>query len=262
MAPAIILPGGMPGGAFQIIGTAGGGGYTPQAVWIDATTQLKNSGPQFTGIANSKVGTISFWYRTIGSDGNNPAIFTQSFGSGGTIEFLRLSSGLIRFQFQNAAGSNIFLGANASSTFLTADGWKHFLASWDLSTTTMQMYVQDVSDLGTPSTNTNDTINYASTGGQWWVSVNDGGSPGTAYFADFWFDPTTHIDLSVSANRRKFITAGLSAVDLGSSGQLPTGTSPICFLKGPTTSFLTNLGTGGNFATNSGAIQAAANSPP
>ena len=250
----------MGGGVLVCNPAPGAPGYTAQGVYFDATTSTKRGG-QFTGIADSKVGTISFWFKAVGGDGTNMELFAQDFGTHGGVSFFRLSSGLFRIQLQNSAGTNIFLGTNNTNTFNVADGWKHFLASWDLSTTTMQIYVEDVSDLGTPSANTNDTINYSSVDGQWWMFVNSG-SPGNADITDLYFDPTTHLDLSVTANRRKFISAGLAPVDLGATCQLPTGSQPIACFKGPFGSFNTNVGTGGNFTTNAGALQAAGSNPP
>lgn len=48
--------------------------------------------------------------------------------------------------------------------------------------------------------------------------------------ADLWWGCSQYIDLSITANRRKFITAGLKPVDLGADGSTPTGTKPTFFL--------------------------------
>lgn len=74
--------------------------------------------------------------------------------------------------------------------------------------------------------------------------------------ADFWFQ--TGVDLLESdgtvssATLDKFVTADLKPVDLGATGQLPTGSTPVIFLHrsktGAATDFAVNLGTGGAFA--------------
>ena len=73
--------------------------------------------------------------------------------------------------------------------------------------------------------------------------------------ADFYFNPTTYIDLSVTANRRKFISASLHPVDRGATGSIPTGTAPIMYQSGAVASWQTNKGTGGGF-TLTGALTA------
>jgi hypothetical protein len=71
--------------------------------------------------------------------------------------------------------------------------------------------------------------------------------------ADVWSANTpAFVDLSVAANRRKFIHADLSPVDLGATGMGPTGTQPPVFLTVPAggvpSDFRTNYGTGGAFS--------------
>lgn len=88
------------------------------------------------------------------------------------------------------------------------------------------------------------------------------GTWGTQYFgnfAEYYFAPGQYLDLSVTNNLRKFITASGGTPDLGVNGANPTGTSPTIYLKGPTTSLIgtgpnrwINYGTGGDFPTLSG----------
>src|SRR3546814_17811034 len=80
--------------------------------------------------------------------------------------------------------------------------------------------------------------------------------------ADLWLDPGTYIDLSVTANRRKFVGSGAAtSVDLGADGSTPTGTAPLVFLSGATADWHTNKGAGGGFTEN-GALTDAATDPP
>ena len=60
--------------------------------------------------------------------------------------------------------------------------------------------------------------------------------------------------MGTTSNRRKFINADLTPVDLGANGQTPTGTSPTIYMTGTPTEFLNNLGTGGNFSVAQGAL--------
>jgi len=68
------------------------------------------------------------------------------------------------------------------------------------------------------------------------------------------------VDLSIEANRRKFIDAIGKPVDLGVDGSTPTGTAPLIFLSGTTIDWHTNKGSGGGF-TEVGALTTATTSP-
>ena len=92
------------------------------------------------------------------------------------------------------------------------------LGIWPLNT--IQIYVEDASDASI-SFNTNDTIAYATGVTDWQLS--NVGQPANNDIADFYFDPTTFTDLTVTANRRKFISAGLAPVNLGTNCATPSG---------------------------------------
>jgi hypothetical protein len=71
--------------------------------------------------------------------------------------------------------------------------------------------------------------------------------------ADLWIAPGISLldgsgDIPL-ATRRKFIDALGKPVFLGANGELATGTAPAVFLSGDASTFATNLGTGGAFAT-------------
>lgn len=77
---------------------------------------------------------------------------------------------------------------------------------------------------------------------------------------DFWVVPT-YIDWSVQANRRQFINADLSAVQLPSNGHVTVGGStitPAIYLRvdptGAASDFLANRGTGPNWTVSSGSL--------
>jgi hypothetical protein len=107
-----------------------------------------------------------------------------------------------------------------------------------------------------------------STGAPFTVGARGAGSlPVNADIADFYLDQTVAYDPSVTANRRKFITAGLRPADLGANGETPSGTSPILFLSannkyGVATvpNWGVNKGTGGTFAL-AGSLSAESSNP-
>ena len=74
-----------------------------------------------------------------------------------------------------------------------------------------------------------------------------------------------YVDLSVQANREKFISGtgtGAKPVDLGNDGSIPTGTQPLIYFRGAkdTWNAGTNAGSGGDF-TMSGAVVDSSNEP-
>lgn len=74
----------------------------------------------------------------------------------------------------------------------------------------------------------------------------------------YWATPASFFDLSVTANRRKFINSDLTPVYLGANGQLPLGIAPLIFLSiqsgGVASDFNTNLGSGGGSFSGLGAL--------
>jgi hypothetical protein len=75
----------------------------------------------------------------------------------------------------------------------------------------------------------------------------NGGNIFTGSLGDIWFMPGLYIDLSIEANRRRFISAAGEPVYLGANGEGPTGAVPLVYLSGALASWHTNKGTGGGF---------------
>jgi hypothetical protein len=70
--------------------------------------------------------------------------------------------------------------------------------------------------------------------------------------AELYFAPGQYLDFSTESNRRKFITAIGTPMDLGSDGSAPTGTAPLVYQRlaaGETVAnFATNRGTSDDFS--------------
>ena len=117
----------------------------------------------------------------------------------------------------------------------------------------------------TTITNTNDTIAYAGAT-NWGLGAVVGTGSGKIFgsLAEFYFAPNQYLDFSNIYNRRKFISSTGKPVFLGSSGALPTGTSPIIYnhinKAEAAANFALNRGTGGNF-TITGILDTASTSP-
>lgn len=224
------------------------GDADPTAVTFDGVDDFLERAGGLTGAANSQLMTFSCWVRRRGSTIGGRLIAAVTALNGGTgASRIVLVSGTNVFNARglNAAAATILdISASAAPS---VEVWTNYLVSVDLSNAAKRhLYVNDVSDL-VVTTYTNDTMDF--TMADWGV----GGYPdGTSLFegdlADLWFAPGVYIDFSVEANRRKFVTADLSPVSLGATGNTPTGTAPLVFMSG--TTWQTNKGTGGGFTLN------------
>lgn len=232
------------------------GGYRAEAVTFDGSNDYLELGSDYAGNADGKVGTISVWYKANGGDGTVRQILELD-GVGGLQHHIAGAPNALIIDLYTSGVVNIL--RMASSAVAAGSGWKHFLASWDLAAGATHLYLNDVSDKNILTGPTNNTIDYTRT--QHRIGARSGGSNKIdADVADLWFSPSTYLDLSIEANRRKFISAEGKPVDLGPTGALPTGSPPIVFLSGAVDSWHVNKGTGGGFTEN-GALTAASTSP-
>ena len=251
-------------------GGAGGGAsgpFVPYGVNFNGSTELWQPSSLSGGLSSqvdSKKGTFAVWLRE-GQDNTTDGIYTGF--PNAVCQITRIASGFSSVNFfrvlcQNSSASNILVCAAATNTLTVAGGWTNFVASWDLSVPTVQLYINGVSDgCATNLTTVNDTIAYA--------TGNGGGALGslasanfyTGDMAEFFFDQAHFTDLTVSANLQKFINAG-SAVDYGPNCATPTGVQPIVCFHGPVAIWHNNSGFGSGFPFHSGSLSAASSNPP
>lgn len=235
---------------------AGTSGYIANAVNFNGSTTYLARGAGLTGAVDGKQGASSFWVRN-GEDARDHRIMSSFKSPHFPMRiFLTTTNGM---QWLGRDFTTNRLNINSSTDSVqVADGWVHCMASWDLTDTGKRhIYINDVSDL-TVVTYTNNNIFYAGT--EWTVgALTDATLKFKGDLADFWFDDN-YVDLSIEANRRKFISASGKPVDLGDNGELPNGAPPLVFQSGDTDVWHTNLGTGGGFTEN-GALTTASTSP-
>ena len=225
---------------------------------FDGTNDYLTRGADLTGVSDGKEGIISFWLNMVGADGTNQAIAaTGDLGTG----FYIVRSSLNKMQVVGLdALNNIDLLAESTTSILNTSGWVHCLVSWDLASTTGWFYLSDVSDLNAgASTFNNDNIDW--TRGNFAIGAEpDGGAKLGADIADLYINFATHLDLSITANRRLFIDASGNPVSLGRNGATPTGSKPAVFQSGTVSTWHINRGAGGGFTEN-GALTDAATDP-
>lgn len=241
--------------------------YSPPLIVVDSadfdgSNDFLARGADLSGNADSKSGILSVWVRFDSGTGAQRIIGSNGDNDQGFESQRRSSSGAFEIIGRNAAGTDILL-LRTSASFVAGATWRHFLASWDLATGAGHLYVNDVSDLGS-STLTNDTIDYAED------NYGVGGNPVSGAvkldgaLAELYFAPGQYLDLSILANRRKFISNTGKPVWLGANGSAPTGTAAIVYLhldnSEAVANFATNRGTGGNFSI-TGTLETGSTSP-
>lgn len=227
--------------------------FSVGAVDFDGSTYLTRGG-DLTGIADGKAGTISFWTRLSSTFGRH----IMASGTGTSPHFqVRYSGGAFGINCRDS-GANFLVNIDTAQTYDTDSGWLHLIASWKVDTPgARHLYVNDADDLAV-TTFADGTIDY--TEGEWTVGARgDLQLEWLSCLAEVWFD-TTYLDLSLPANRRRFINSQGRPAFLGESGERPTGSAPLVYLGGPAGTWHVNKGTGGGF-TETGALAPCASSP-
>jgi hypothetical protein len=224
------------------------------AAAFDGTNDYLARGAEFTGLADSKVGIVSMWVLISGGDGGTRRLL---FVPSTRFAISIIDTNVLQVLARNAADTGI-MTMTTTPTYLAGPTWLHILSSWDLATTTRLLYVNDAAPALAVNTASNDTIDY--TNANWGVgATNAGVGKLQGAMADVFFDDT-FLDISVEANRRKFISSTGRPVSLGHDGSIPLGAQPILFLSGNVATWHVNKGSGGGFNLN-GALTTATTSP-
>ena len=201
------------------------GAYLTSASDFDGTNDYVTRGADATGLADGKAGTLSLWIRVDGGDGANRRILATA-AAAPRFQLLFAAANTISLSGRNAAGT-LILNKLTADTYASGAVWYHILASWNLAAATSHLYVSNVAPSLAINTNTDDTIDY--TQGNFSIgALTDGAEKFNGCIAELYFSPT-YIDLSVAANRRRFISDTGKPVPLGWTGRLPTGTSAIIY---------------------------------
>ena len=216
--------------------------YYPAAIGdFDGTNDWLTRGAGLTGAADVKVGTFSFWARfTDLATARN--VFQNNTGR---IRFSLSSTGILTLNGYSYGGVSKLVVRSSNNQ---DDGqYHHHLVSFNLATTTVRWYVDDVDD-ATITTSEDSTLDY--TDADWGLAAAvNGNLKTTGAFSEFYM-ALEYLDLSVEANRRKFISSTGHPVDLGPSCSTPTGTASIICMRTQFNNAGLNDGTGGDFVIN------------
>ena len=238
--------------------------YAPYAVTFDGTDDYLSYTASTS--SDSKQFTFSFWVRrnAITQDWIFALVNNGGAGTDRRLEFLfDGATAPLRIVGRSSAGTDIL---DVSSSNIGDTNWHHYMGSFDLTDTGKRhIYIDNVSDLATVSTYTNATIEMGGGAGpETYIANRDAAGASTIRLngdmAQFWFESGTYIDLSNAANRAKFVSTLVRPVNMGATGNIPTGSSPDVYLEGVLAGWATNKGTGGGFTTN-GTLTTASTSP-
>ena len=233
------------------------GEFVVNAVNFDGTNDWLNRS-LLVG-ANSENVLLSLWFNILGGDAALKSLFQSSTNS---IQVHRQGTNKFNILLRTSTPTTIW-GVTTTILFDTVNnpGWHHMLIAAELDVTPVaKIYIDDVeAGITTETAPTNGSVAFAD-GGNWGVGATATGSVKFDGDLSEVYCTNEYLDITVKANRRKFITAGLKPVDLGADGSTPTGTQAAFFFSGPTINWHANLGSGGVFIEN-GALANAASSP-
>lgn len=170
--------------------------------------------------------------------------------------FYDLSVTANRRKFISGSGFPVDLGADGDGPTGSPPAVYHSVRA---STSDPSVYLEN-SGLGGGTFTTPDPIQFCASGSYPVPTLS-----GDANMADVWFSPTpSFFDLTLTENRRKFISAAGAPVYLGGGGDIPiAGANAVFFSRiGDADSFATNRGSGGPFQLIGGDLTDAPTAPP
>lgn len=237
---------------------ASGGGYTASATLFNNSPYAQTSAANFIATDNHTA-TISFWVNMAGGDGTAQAILwfdSGSFSQRGLC-VQRDAGNHIFITGLNSGGGSI-LTWTSTATVTSSSGWTHIFIFVDLSNSSNYgLYVNGVLDGAVPALYNNSGVfgwnnQYCTIGGKF-----GGVAPLNGCLSEVWYGCGQYFT-TVTA----FRSAGGLPMNLGATGNTPTGTAPSFYLSNPFGTFQNdNSGTGNNFAVNSGPLSACSSHP-
>lgn len=214
--------------------------YSAVAVAFDGSADWIDYGDVSASLADSKLVTLSFWMNLASWPGSSDRVFI-GLSNGSNIRFallLNVASGEFRFTGRGSPGTIL----TSVISNIPVGSWFHFLCSIDMASG-IQVYVDDADYTANVATTTFTDAALDFTPTDFEIgSLNGGGAKFACDAADLWIDFGAALDISVEANRRKFISATGKPVDLGATGNLPTGSQVEITHNAVVASWHTNVG--------------------
>lgn len=229
---------GLIGRVGKVISSSGGGGPVPGLLGTSFATgsgQKAEISVATSGLADSPTLLMSLWFlRPTGS----AAFQILNAGGGGFIWDLipNSAAGTVFTRLDNS-NSDVYDSTSMASVTV-ADTWVNVLLAYNRSTGARMRYVNDTNKSSDTSGPTGFDLKLTAAA----LQLPPTGDTTTG-FSQVYIS-TDFLDITVEANRRKFIDALGKPVDLGADGSTPTGSQPEIFA--PDGNIGTNLGSGGN----------------
>ena len=185
-----------------------------------------------SGWADTKQFTISIWFRA--SSLHDGFLFDIGDVSITTSSHLYLESDggiILGFKDGDNSYNQKHTITSSDSAKYAANTWYHLLASVRTnSSATAYFYKNDTVSDGTWSDHFNSNIDWTRNQYSIGSKINEG-NKFNGDLGPIWID-NTYLDITVESNRRKFISASGTPVDLGSDGSIPTGSQPKVYIRG------------------------------
>ena len=175
--------------------------YFPTSATFDGSNDGLTLSSNLTGAADGKEAFYSFWVKLNGGDGSIQHIQASVDAGGGDLFVIRHNTNRWFFYAHDAAVSAASWTIESNSLYTASDKWIHVMMS--LNGTEEHLYVNGVEDLKAGFTHNNNVAVGAFTAVT--VGKHPIGERLNADIADLIY-AQQYIDLSVAANRAKFIT--------------------------------------------------------
>lgn len=205
------------------------------------------------GISDSPKGIFACWFFLSGTNVFLLSIDNATAVNGALRIFIDNSNRILITTDHPSGGFDpiTFVSAQAALR-LNTGRWHHLVVSWDIDSEVLYCYVDDL-DVWTAAVSlsftTGETVYYNSADDNIdFFGSSEIGAPLLNCAAQVWFAPGQFLDLTVEANRRKFINEHRMPVALGPDGSNPTGIAPIIYFDNPFQTININRGTGPDFS--------------
>lgn len=188
----------------------------------------------------SNKGVLSCWLRATGAWAKSKTLLELRV-TGNTPALLLRSTTTTRLTLYNHMTDRASTGINFDG--MVADQWYHLLFAWDFDLARWQTYLNDVAGAQPSGFGTGYLLNDLDPVQRMGIGANASNvEQWVGEIGHLYLNLTESLDLSDPANRARFASAG-SPVDLGITGQLPTGSTPQYYFDGLAPDWI-NLGTG------------------
>lgn len=197
----------------------------PASATFDGTNDYMVKSGGLSGIADSKLATLSFWVTFNGGDGAQQIIFEIADSSNNVrLSCYKRTDNRIQFIARDASGNTVTT-LYTSPSYTAASGRLHVLFRTDnTSTTARQCWVNGSSVSLLASNNVNTDIDLATTGDISIGASRTGASKLNAKLEELWFKGGAWVDASEFRN-------GSNPKDIGATGNGTTGGTPHLYLS-------------------------------